>query len=184
MSRWAAITFGRDVDRGAAALAVVRHLRERGLAVAGFLQLKLPEVTPETIELVQLGGQGRVRLGVRAGRPPDGTSCSFAFDAEAFAAGRSWLEAGAPSADVLLLHELGKLELEGQGHTAALTWALGRPGGQPVVFCARAERLGGLVERFQLDGDPVAYLEHHSPAADPARFAAELAAAASRWRTG
>ncbi|MBK7859760.1 MAG: DUF2478 domain-containing protein [Archangiaceae bacterium] len=178
MSRWAVITFGRNVDRAGAALAVVHQLRGHGVAIAGFLQVKQPGAVPETVELVRLAAEGRAPLGVRSEGRQRGASCSFAFDSEVFAVARSWLETDAPSADVLFLHELSKLELEGQGHAPALSWALGLPGDRLVVFCVRAEGLGQLVERFALAGEPVAYLEHHAPGADPARFAAEVAAAA------
>ncbi|MBL8957983.1 MAG: DUF2478 domain-containing protein [Myxococcaceae bacterium] len=177
MPRWAVITFGRNVDRAGATLAVVHQLYGHGVAVAGFLQVKQPGAAPETVELVRLAAEGRALLGVRTEGRQRGASCSFSFDAHAFATCRSWLEADAPSADVLLLHELSKLEVEGQGHAPALTWALGLPGDRPVVFCARAEHLGQLVERFALTSEPVAYLEHHAPGADSTRFAADLAAA-------
>lgn len=178
MSRWAVVTFGRGVEPGAATPEVVAQLRKCGLALAGFFQR--PATDPNTQELVRLGLDGCTPVGSKGAPSDPNQSCAFSFRPPAFDEGLAWLKHDAKGADVLVVGPIGRLELEGRGHAAALRWALGFPGHSVVVVFTRAERLGPVLDRFCPTGEPVAYLEVSAAGDGALDFAGRVAAAVPR----
>lgn len=179
MAQWAAMT-GSDSDAlSAAALALAQEFAGRGIAVAGFVQQsELDDQGHKHIEALRLGSGDRVRLATH-GSPGAQlgveTFCSLTLYPEAFAAARQWLQDGA-GAPLQLLDSLGKLEVQGRGHAAALAEALTRPG--VVVFAARAGQLGFLMERLQLpEASMVGALDLDDPQDQRREFAAAVVAA-------
>ncbi|MHB8873135.1 MAG: DUF2478 domain-containing protein [Myxococcaceae bacterium] len=181
MAHWAVITYGKAVDRGAEVRELASHLRARGLSVAGFAQEKQPHPEGGALyDLVRLGKGERLRLGGTSPKPAAAdtdSKCSFSFDPAGFARAFSWLAQDAAGAQVLVLSEVSKLEAGGEGHHAALKWALALPSPKAVVFVARAEQLSYLVEKLSPPGEPLAYLELPSGPAEKDAFVEALAAA-------
>lgn len=138
-------------DRSAMARDVARRLAGRGLRVAGFTQ-RIREVTEgrKAIEVERLGGGAAIALArTSAAAGPGPAVCSYAFDAAAFEEVRRWVEADAAGAQVLVLDGLGKLELGGGGHRAALELAL--RAGPPVVLAVRRDQVFYALEALDLD---------------------------------
>jgi len=181
MAHWAVVTYGSEVNRSAEVRALAGLLRARGLSVAGFAQDKRIDAEGRaSIELLRLGRDERRPLGATGGTEAKAASqgeCTFTFSADAFACARAWLEEDAKQAQVLLLSEVSKLEVGGEGHFGALVWALGLDESKVVVFVARANQLSYLVEKLKPGGDPVAYLELPSAGPEKEAFAQTLAAA-------
>lgn len=181
MARWAVITYDSAVNRAAEVQALAGQLRARGLSVAGFVQEKRVGAEGQaSFELQRLGRDERHPMGAAAGgekKPAAEGECTFSFSPDGFARARAWLEADAAAAQVLLLSEVSKHEVSGQGHHDALAWALGLPEKKLVVFVARANQLSYLVEKLKPQGEPVAYLELPADPGLKQAFVEALAAA-------
>lgn len=174
MARWAAVTYRRS-DRGISLVELAEAIRRSGIRLAGFFQLsRQDEEGRRSVELVRIATGERISLG-QSGPKQAEDGCSFVFRAESFAAARRWLEEDAPEAEVLFLHEVSKLELEGKGHHAAIRWAVCLPDRWLVVLCACGERLEQVVEQHAPSQEPVAYLELPATLEEQARFLRELA---------
>jgi hypothetical protein len=100
------------------------RLRERGLRVGGFVQPDARDRDGELAgwDLENLASGARSAL---ARRSVDPVLCDYAFDSEAFARARRWLEASGD--DIFIVHAVGKLEAAGRGHWPALEAALANP---------------------------------------------------------
>lgn len=176
MALWGAITFGRKCDRGAELLALAEELVARGFCVAGFAQrVHKQEGVERATELVRLRRPERIHFG-QSGPKSAEDGCSFVFNPEAFSQGRAWIKQDAAGAQVLLLHEIGKLELSGQGHAPCVVEALASPA-QLVLLCTSGERLGQVVERFSPPGEPGAYIELPARKVELERFFSALSSA-------
>ncbi len=184
MARWSVVTYGKAVDRGTFVRAFVAGLEARGIKVGGFAQeRKTDSAGGTTVELVRLGRPDRLVLGGSTGKQADAGAdavCSYSFRPEGFAEARRWLEADAAAARLLLVSEVSKLEAGGQGHHAALAWALALSDKYTVVFVARADQLSYLVEKLAPPGEPVGYLELPASADATGAFVAELVAASAQ----
>jgi nucleoside-triphosphatase THEP1 len=176
---WALVVAAKGGRRSRLALQVAQSLAARGLAVGGFVQ-RTDEVAPgaKAITLVRLrdGHEAPLaRPGAQA--PTDPAACSLAFDPAGFAEARAWVEEDAGAAEVLVLDALGKLELAGEGHRAALVRALGC--GRPVVLAVRDDQLVYAVEALGLDEPLATFADGDGPAAREA-FLAAVAGTARR----
>lgn len=155
MSHWALYVGERGPERVAPLWQLVDDLRGRGLRVAGFVQASLHADGHRVgSEVVRLGGGtgervALARSGASARGPNEEAFCSMVFDADAFARCRAWLRVDAEQADVIVLDEIGKLEVAGRGHYAAVVDALARP--CPVVLSVRGDQLFAALERFALE---------------------------------
>jgi nucleoside-triphosphatase THEP1 len=175
---YALVVAGKGGRRSSAAREVVDALRARGLRVGGFTQRTTEdEGGAKAIDLVRAAGGATVPLARSVPAPPaeGGGGCSLAFDAAGLEAARRWVEADAAGADVVVLDGLGKLELGGGGHRAALDHALARA--RLVVLAVRDDQLVYALEAFGLGAPIAAWAEGEGPAA-LAAFAATVAAAA------
>jgi nucleoside-triphosphatase THEP1 len=183
---WALVVAPKGGQRSLAARELADALAARGLAVGGFVQ-RTAEPVPgrKEITLVRLR-DGRERLlartvvGAPAAAPPaaaDASACSLAFEPAAFEAARAWVEEDAGTSQVLVLDALGKLELSGEGHRAAVARALASD--RPVVLAVRDDQLVYAVEALGLD-EPVAAFTDGEGAAALAAFLDAVEGAARR----
>lgn len=158
--RWALLVGGKGSGMSSLAGRVVAALRERGVAAAGVIQEAIEEDGECVAVRIRRIGHDEHALLARRGEtardPNEQPFCSFVFDNQAFAAARSWLAADAPSAAVLVIDEVSKLEAARGGHHAAVERAL--RGAALVVLVVRAEELFAVMECFGLD-EPVAALD-------------------------
>lgn len=179
---WALVVAAKGGKRSVAAREVVEGLAARGLRVGGFTQRMVDlDDGSKDIALVHASDGATIPLARSEKRtaPVEGGGCAIVFDPAGFAAARRWVELDAPSCDVLVLDGLGKLELAGEGHRAAVAHALSAA--PLVVLAVRDDQLVYALEALGLE-DPVAsYTDGEGPAA-LAAFVGEVAAAAGRGR--
>jgi nucleoside-triphosphatase THEP1 len=161
---WAVVVAAKGGRRSQVAREVVEALAARGLAVGGFTQRTVDgERGDKTIDLVHARDGRTVPLARTVPQPAGGSGCSLAFDAAGFDAARRWVEEDVRRSDVVVLDALGKLELAGEGHRAAVAAALA--GAPPVVLAIRDDQLVYALEALGL-GEPVAaYTEGDGAAA-------------------
>jgi nucleoside-triphosphatase THEP1 len=165
MPRWALLTAPKGAPKTARLLDVIARLRARGLRVGGFVQA--PLVGQEGPEGHQgylaraLHDDATEAIARRArasdeGQPGAQLICSYAFDADALARTRRWIERDARACAVVVLDELAKLEVARGGHHDAVLAALAGPA--LPLLSVRADQLFAIMERFGLDA-PIAALE-------------------------
>jgi nucleoside-triphosphatase THEP1 len=178
---WALVVAGRGGKRSRVARDVALALAARGLRVGGFTQrTEEHEDGGKTFELVPAAGGAAVLL-ARADKraaPAEGGGCSVVFEPAAFEAARRWIDADAPGCDVVVLDGIGKLELAGEGHRAAITRAL--EAARLVVLAVRDDQLVYAVDALGLEEPVAAYADGDGPASLEAFVTAVTAAA----RTG
>ena len=124
------LTGPRGSGKTSACRALVADVRVRGGSVAGLVcPACFREDVKVGIDVVELAGGSRRRLATRAGDDlsgrPEGarelTLGEWSFDPEALAWADEMLAAAPPACDLLVVDELGPLELlHGEGFTAAL----------------------------------------------------------------
>ncbi|MCC6215711.1 MAG: DUF2478 domain-containing protein [Polyangiaceae bacterium] len=182
---WALISGGRSTGKSGTASRVAAALAARGVRVGGVIQDAVEEGGERVGYVATRVDAPATRLTLaRRGAPPEGTRsgavhtvCSFAFDGDAFAAVRGWLRDGAGRHEVVIVDEVSKLEVSGEGHHAAIEDALG--GDALVVLVVRADHLFAVVERYRLE-DAVATLDAGDDAGLPAFVDAVAAAVSAR----
>jgi nucleoside-triphosphatase THEP1 len=172
----------RGAGKTTTVLRLAELLRAEGLRVGGFLQQAVvDDLGRRGYELVHLAGCGQSVSLARPGKASDAegelTACSFAFSRDAFAAGRAWLREDATRADVLVIDEVSKLEVGGQGHCEALRWALALGGGMLLLLSVRADQLFAVVDKLALYDRIRDHVELPLGDADLADAARRLAAA-------
>ena len=147
-----------------ATLRFAERLRARGLRVGGFHQrATVDELERRGYDLVRLPDGTEVlplaRPGSTQGEGSVATICSFLFSREAFARGLEWLRADAPKVDALVIDEVSKLEVAGDGHCEAVRWAVSLDHPVLVVLSVRADQLFYVVDKFELEDRVSGYLE-------------------------
>lgn len=176
---WALVVAGRGGKRSRAARDVVDLLAARGLRVGGFTQRAIEaEDGARSIDLVHAADGRTVPLArsVPAGAAAEaGGGCSIAFDRGGFEEARRWIEADARASDVVVLDGIGKLELGGEGHRAAIAGALAEA--RLVVLAIRDDQLVYALEALAL-GEPVAAFTDGEGEAALRAFVAEVERAA------
>ena len=174
---WAVIVAGKGGKRSRIAREVAGALAARGLSVAGLVQRTLEdEGGRKTLEADRLRRPGTVRLASPVVGPD--ASCSLAFEPSGFAEAGRWLAEDAPDADVLVLDGVGKLELSGSGHRAALQAALGA--GPLAILAVRDDQLAYALEALAIEDEPVAAFTDGDGTAALEAFVEGVAAAARR----
>ena len=165
MAAWALIRGDKGEGKTSQARAVAARLRERGIRVGGFVQQAVQETDGTRVgyDLARIAGGTPIPLARRGKVPQAGQVgfCSHVFEPSAFVQAREWLREEAPSAEVLIIDEVSRLETASQGHAAAVRFALALPATRVVVLCIRAEQLFAVTEAFLGDsaGEAVATLE-------------------------
>jgi nucleoside-triphosphatase THEP1 len=163
MARWAAIIGARGTGKSNHASTVFDLLRDRGVRVGGFLQKGVEdELGRKSYDLHRLStGEVLPLARPTTGKDVDGqtTHCSFAFVDDAFDTARGWLAEERGKCPILVIDEVSKIEVSGQGHYEAVRQALSGDDETVVVLCIRADQLFYVVEKFDLEDDAVAVLE-------------------------
>ncbi len=162
-TRWILIAGPKRTDRSGNALELMKRLRDSGVSVGGFVQLKRHDATGRGgIELLRLRTGERRQL-ARDTSPSLGSSdevvCSMKFFPQVFDEARLWVETDEKESDLLVIGDISKLEVSGDGHHKSLTYALCSEKLEAVVMCARADQLFYIVEKYELEDDGIAWLE-------------------------
>jgi nucleoside-triphosphatase THEP1 len=164
MARVVVVYGPRGAGKTTATLRLADKLGAQGLRVGGFFQRT-------TVDELERRGYDLVRLPDRTEAVPlarpatllsdatQETVCAFAFAREAFAKGVEWLRADAATADALVIDEVSKLEVAGDGHFEAVRWAVALAAPMLVVLTVRADQLFYVVEKFELEHRVSGYLE-------------------------
>ncbi|HQK20168.1 MAG TPA: nucleoside-triphosphatase, partial [Polyangiaceae bacterium] len=168
MARWAAIVGARGTGKSTHANQVVHLLKRHGICVGGFFQQATEdELGRRSYDLHRLS-TGEV---LALARPTTGqelpghtTYCSFSFVDAAFVQARQWVEQELGSHPVIVIDEVSKVEVSGQGHHDAIRCALGASDDTVVVLCIRADQLFYVVEKFELEDEAIGLLQ--LPASD------------------
>jgi len=147
--------------RGAAAA-----LQERGVSVAGFAQIPVWAEGGKGGYVVRDLASGEERtLAVKVGEERGEHGTPFRFESAGFAFARAALER-ARTGSVLILDELGPVELRGGGHMPAVRRALARPGLAAVVATVRPALIPSFLSHLAV---PSAVIVDVEGAADPVK---------------
>lgn len=145
--------------RGAAAA-----LQARGVPVAGFVQIPVWDEGGTGGYLVRDAASGEERtLAVKVGEQRGEHGTPFRFEPAGFAFARGALQR-ARAGSVLILDELGPVELRGGGHMPAVRRALARPGLAAVVATVRPALIPSFLSHLAV---PSAVIVDIEGAADP-----------------
>ena len=163
MARWAAIVGARGTGKSTHATRVVELLERRGVRVGGFFQKATEdELGRRSYDLHRLS-TGEV---LPLARPTTGqevpghtTYCSFSFVDAAFKEACRWVEQDLGACPVIVIDEVSKVEVAGQGHHDSIRCALGASDDTVVVLCVRADQLFYVVEKLELEDDAAGLLE-------------------------
>jgi nucleoside-triphosphatase THEP1 len=153
MARVVVVYGPRGAGKTTTTLRLAERFASQGLRVGGFFQ----RATTDTLgrrgyELVRYIDRAQMISLAQPGVRPDeeAGSCSFVFARDALAAGFAWLREDAAWADVLVIDEVSKFEVAGEGHEHALRWALALPADRLLLLSVRADQLVAVVEQFAL----------------------------------
>jgi len=147
--------------RGAAAA-----LQERGVSVAGFVQVPVWGEGGKGGYVVRDLASGEERtLAVKVGEERGEHGTPFRFEPAGFAFARAALDR-ARAGSVLILDELGPVELRGGGHMPAVRRALARPGLAAVVATVRPALIPSFLSHLAV---PSAVIVDVEGAADPVK---------------
>jgi nucleoside-triphosphatase THEP1/energy-coupling factor transporter transmembrane protein EcfT len=123
-------------------------LQERGVPVAGFVQIPVWEEGGKGGDLVRDVASGEERtLAVKVGEERGEHGTPFRFEPAGFAFARAAL-ARATVGSVLILDELGPVELRGGGHMPAVRRALRRRGLAAVLATVRPALIPSLLSQL------------------------------------
>jgi len=176
---WVALVGRREEGRAEAAARLAERLRERGIALGGFLQRPVfaedaPDGDALAYEAEDLSTGAVVQV---ASHGEDPAICDWCFDDAAFDEARRWvLDPGAQVSFV----ELGPLEARGEGHLRAAREALSGSA-RLLVFCIRPHVLASIGLGLP---DPVDGLELPEQAAEFEAFAERVAGLAQQDARG
>jgi len=128
-----------------AVIAVADALRERGIPVAGFVQVGTLEDGRKTgFSLRDLATDEEAVLASLADRDKGDFGTRFRFSDEGFRLGRQALSQATP-ASVVIIDELGPVELRGQGHMQAVRDALATPALRGAIIVVRRTLVPSLL---------------------------------------
>jgi len=170
----------RGAGKTTATLRLAEKFGAQGLRVGGFFQrTTTDDLDRRGYDLVRVADKTAAVPLARPGVPKDQATessvCSFVFAREAFVKGLEWLRADAAWADVLVIDEVSKLEVSGEGHFAALRWAAALEARMIVLLSVRAEQLFYVVEKFELEERISGYVELPATDAELAGLTLRLA---------
>ena len=184
MSRWALVAGAKGDTRTKRLLEVIARLRARGVTVGGVVQEPIAALDGqggrEGYMARSLLDDARIPLARRTRASDGGVSahlvCSLAFEADALAQVRAWIDRDRAARSVVVIDEVSKLEVNRGGHHDAIVYALCGPA--LPLLSVRADQLFAVMERFGLEA-PVAAMEGEAES-DLARFVEELVVALER----
>jgi nucleoside-triphosphatase THEP1 len=142
-----------------AVAAVVDALRAQGVTVVGFQQLpRLTDGKKDGFDVIDLASGARCQLGRWVGPDAGEHGTPFVFSPEGFALARAAV-AAIPEGSVLVVDEIGAVELRGAGHWPALERALASPRPAAVVVVARRPLVPALLGRLRAPGAVITDVE-------------------------
>jgi nucleoside-triphosphatase THEP1 len=136
---------------------VAQALRERGVRVAGFVQVPVWEASGRGGYLVLDVASGEQRtLAAKVGAERGEHGTPFRFEAAGFAFAR---RAAERAATVLVVDELGPVELRGGGHMPAVRSALAREGIAAALVTVRPALIPSLLAEFAVPSAVIVNVE-------------------------
>ncbi len=154
-------------------------LAERGYPLYGFVQPALTANGQKTgFEVLDLRTGRRAPLARRVGLERGQHATPFQFQGEGFALARAALAAG-PSRALLVVDELGPVELRGGGHWPAVRWALSHRAPAALLIGMRRQLLAAFLAELGAEAVTVVDVE-----AGDAAEAAVLRAVAAAFSPG
>lgn len=163
MARWAIIAGPKRTDRSGVALEIAGALKDRGIRVAGVVQLgRFDGEGRRRYDLYRLKTGERLPFAADAAEAPkEGYElfCHVNFRVAAFEAARRWLAEDARAADLLVIGDISKLEVAGGGFDRSIAEALASVPPKVVLLCVRSDQLYYVVERYAIEDDAVAAIE-------------------------
>lgn len=153
------VTGKPGVGKTPAMRGVAAALRERGVSVAGFVQIPVWGEQGKggyTVRDVATGEERTLAVKVGERRGEHGTP--FRFEPAGFAFTRAALER-ARAGSVLILDELGPVELRGGGHMPAVRRALARPGLAAVLATVRPALIPSFLSQLAVPSAVVVDIE-------------------------
>lgn len=155
------ITGGRHQGKTAFARALVQAIRRRGCRVAGILSEKQGRGADDAAYRVIDLHTGESRPLCRRDAPPTWPhQGAFGFDPEALAFGSNALEPAPGAAEVVVVDEVGPLELRGLGWRNALESLLEKP--IIPVLVVRKRCLGSILDHLNLRSASIMDIERTS----------------------
>ena len=131
---------------------ILSALQSLGVPAAGFVSERVfMDGAPAGYDLIDVGGGRRLPFLRRAGGPEGDRVGPWRIDPAGLAAAAEMIAGAYPSA-ILVVDELGPLELEGRGHWPALAAVLDQPG-RRFLFVIRDSCLTDFTRMFA--GRPV-----------------------------
>jgi len=163
--RTVVVTGARGSGKTTAVVEAGRRLLELGVGVAGFAQPGTWEEGERTgFELVDLATGERAELARRTTPSQGEHGTGYRFERSGFALGERALARARPGG-VLVVDELGPVELRGRGHMSAVRQALATPGLAVAVVVVRRSLVPTLLAALALEDVTVLDVELHD---DPA----------------
>jgi nucleoside-triphosphatase THEP1/energy-coupling factor transporter transmembrane protein EcfT len=159
--RTVVVTGSPDSGKTAAIVRLAEKLLDLGVPVAGFAQLGEFEKGGKTgFRVRELESGAEARLARFAGRNGGEFGTRFVFSDEGFALGRSALGRAAPGG-VVVVDELGPVELRGDGHMPAVLKAIQVPGLAAAVVVVRRSLVPSLLASLDATDAVVIDVESH-----------------------
>jgi nucleoside-triphosphatase THEP1 len=135
----------RNSGKTAAVSALVERLQRRGVRVTGFVQPGIFEDGLKVGFAVRDLATGEEAVLARVAPERQGDhGTSYLFDDAGFTLARRALGRASPG-DLVVVDELGPVELRGQGHMPAVQRALGVPGLAGLVVVVRSQLVPALL---------------------------------------
>jgi nucleoside-triphosphatase len=143
------LTGPRDGGKTATASAAVEHLRREGVPVAGFLQLgDFVEGQKVGFRLRDVTTGEEAALAVRSQDDGGDFGTPFSFSEDGFRLGSTALSRACAGA-VIVIDELGPVELRGEGHMKAVRKVLLEPGIRAAITVVRRALVPALLAELE-----------------------------------
>jgi len=179
MARVFLIYGSRGAGKTTTTLTLAERLLHKGIGVGGYYQrTTTDDLERRGYDLVSVRDAKRtLPLARPGGQESPGTSaiCSFSFYRDSFAAALGWLQHDAAACRALVIDEVSKLEVRGEGHAQALRWALTLGDDKLLLLSVRGDQLFYVVDAFDLGSQVAGYLEIPATDAEVEDWAAQLA---------
>ena len=170
--RTVVVTGPPDCGKTAAIVRLAEMLLDLGVPVAGFAQLgEFKDGVKIGFRVRELESGVEARLADFAGRKDGEFGTRFVFFSEGFALGREALGRATPGS-VVIVDELGPVELRGDGHMPAVTLAMQVSGLAAAVVVVRRSLVPSLLASLDATDAVVVDVEDHGETAAEAILSA------------
>jgi nucleoside-triphosphatase len=170
--RTVVVTGASDSGKTAAILRLTQGLLDRGFPVAGFAQVgEFENGAKVGFRVRELESGIEARLARLAGREDGEFGTRFVFSAKGFDLGRRALGRAVPGG-VVIVDELGPVELRGDGHMPAVLKAMQVPGLAAAVVVVRRSLVPSLLASLEATDAVVIDVEEQGESASEDIFSA------------